>query len=338
MSSTTSAPRASSPSSSHLIEGHHQRIAKLLHMPTQPPCRLHRQATSAPAAVDPNRPRHRPIRADQRILLPQTQPTQHPHRIAVPPSRRHHHLHPRTLRRPHRRQIPLAHPPIRSHQRPIHIHRDQPHPKPRFLCIFSHPPCIYIHKPFIIFHLPEIYSTFTLQPGDTGSRHHKGLFMFHKNVLTSLRSISPQQIPASSPSPPIRIALVPSRGEVPPQKKPSPLLRPDLPSPPPLFLVLRRGGGPRPCPGPARRFMLKGRMELNWVISAFAISIALLAPASSRTSRPAAGSSVTDDSSRQPHHQSDRRPTRSDQCCKQEQSQSSVFNLLRMRLFAQRIR
>jgi hypothetical protein len=33
---------------------------------------------------------------------------------------------------------------------------------------------------------------------DTSITHHKGFFMFHKNVLTSLGSISPQQIPASS--------------------------------------------------------------------------------------------------------------------------------------------
>jgi hypothetical protein len=112
--------------------------------------------------------------------------------------------------------------------------------------------------------------------GDTGSRHHKGLFMFHKNVLTSLGSISPQQIPASSPQPSNRIALVPPGGEAPSHRKSSPLL--DLigvaaprcssffAEAAVLVLVLAL----------LDRFMLKGRMELNWVISAFAISIALL--------------------------------------------------------------
>jgi hypothetical protein len=101
--------------------------------------------------------------------------------------------------------------------------------------------------------------------------------MFHKNVLTSLGSVSPQQIPDSSPLPNNRIALVPSGGGTPPQTKPSPLLD---------FIAI---AAPRCSSFFAEaavlvlvlalldRFMLKGRMELNWVISAFAISVALLA-------------------------------------------------------------
>ena len=100
--------------------------------------------------------------------------------------------------------------------------------------------------------------------------------MFHKNVLSSLRSVSPQQIPAS-PQPSNKIALVSSIGGVPPQKKPSPLF--DLiciaahrcssffAEAAVLVLVLAL----------LDRFMLKGRMELNWVVSAFSISLTLLA-------------------------------------------------------------
>jgi hypothetical protein len=109
--------------------------------------------------------------------------------------------------------------------------------------------------------------------------------MFHKNVLNSLGSISPQipeslqtpsQIQAKTPASPPRLALVPPGGGV-ISKKSSPLL--DLVAitahrcssffaeAAVLVLVLAL----------LDRFMLKGRMELNWVISAFTISIALLA-------------------------------------------------------------
>ncbi len=105
--------------------------------------------------------------------------------------------------------------------------------------------------------------------------------MFHKNVLTSLGSVSPQQIPDSSPQtsnqPSNRIALVPPGSGTQPQAKLSPLLD---------FIAI---AAPRCSSFFAEaavlvlvlalldRFMLKGRMELNWVISAFAISVALLA-------------------------------------------------------------
>ena len=101
--------------------------------------------------------------------------------------------------------------------------------------------------------------------------------MFHKNVLNSLRSVStpvandPQQ---SSTTP--RLVLVPPGGGS-PQKTSSPLY--DLISisahrcsaffaeAAVLVLVLAL----------LDRFMLKGRMELSWVASAFAISLTLLA-------------------------------------------------------------
>jgi hypothetical protein len=101
--------------------------------------------------------------------------------------------------------------------------------------------------------------------------------MFHKNVLSSFGSVSPQQIPASSSQPSNRIALVPPGGGVPPQTKPSPLFD---------FIAI---AAPRCSSFFAEaavlvlvlalldRFMLKGRMELNWVVSAFTISLTLLA-------------------------------------------------------------
>jgi hypothetical protein len=101
--------------------------------------------------------------------------------------------------------------------------------------------------------------------------------MLHKNVLNSLRSVStpaandPQQ---SSRAP--RLVLVPPGGGS-PQKTSSPLY--DLISisahrcsaffaeAAVLVLVLAL----------LDRFMLKGRMELGWVMSAFTISLLLLA-------------------------------------------------------------
>jgi hypothetical protein len=106
--------------------------------------------------------------------------------------------------------------------------------------------------------------------------------MFHKNVLNSFGSVSPHQIPVSpqtpaqTPAPPARLALVPAGGGV-VSKKTSALL--DLVAitahrcssffaeAAVLVLVLAL----------LDRFMLKGRMELSWVVSAFAISVALLA-------------------------------------------------------------
>jgi hypothetical protein len=103
--------------------------------------------------------------------------------------------------------------------------------------------------------------------------------MFHKNVLNSLRSVSPQQIPDSSQATasPIRLALVPPGSGLISKKRTSPLF--DLVSiathrcssffaeAAVLVLVLAL----------LDRFMLKGRMELNWVVSAFTISLTLLA-------------------------------------------------------------
>jgi hypothetical protein len=127
-------------------------------------------------------------------------------------------------------------------------------------------------------YLPEINWTVTPVLQDTDYRHHKGLFMFHKNVLTSLHSVSSQQIlePTQNATSPVRLALVPPGGGI-SKKTPSPFF--DLiaitahrcssffAEAAVLVLVLAL----------LDRFMLKGRMELNWVVSAFTISVALLA-------------------------------------------------------------
>jgi general stress protein CsbA len=103
--------------------------------------------------------------------------------------------------------------------------------------------------------------------------------MFHKNVLNSLRSVSPQQVPESPrPSPSlVRLSLVPSGTTVVAKKNSSPFF--DLiaitahrcssffAEAAVLVLVLAL----------LDRFMLKGRMELNWIVTAFTISVALLA-------------------------------------------------------------
>ena len=102
--------------------------------------------------------------------------------------------------------------------------------------------------------------------------------MFYKNVWSSLRSASPQLSPESSPTPatPTRLLLVPPSGGAIPQKSTSPLFElvaialhrcaSFFAEAAVLVLVLAL----------LDRFMLKGRMELNWVVSAFTISLTLL--------------------------------------------------------------
>jgi hypothetical protein len=103
--------------------------------------------------------------------------------------------------------------------------------------------------------------------------------MFHKNVLNSVRSVSPLAVPASTQTPTSssRLVLVPSSGGGTPKKDQSPLV--DLiaisahrcssffAEAAVLVLVLAL----------LDRFMLKGRMEMGWVLSAFSISLMLLA-------------------------------------------------------------
>lgn len=102
--------------------------------------------------------------------------------------------------------------------------------------------------------------------------------MFHKNVSNSIRSSSTaaNDLPQSSSSAP-RLVLVPSGGGGSTQKHPSAFIEllgisahrcsSFFAEAAVLVLVLAL----------LDRFMLKGRMEINWVLSAFTISLALLA-------------------------------------------------------------
>ena len=126
-------------------------------------------------------------------------------------------------------------------------------------------------------HLQEIDWTFRVILLQTGYRHHKGLFMFHKNVLNfvNFRSASNPAVPESTQTS-NRLILVPPGGGSTPRSPGSPLV--DLISisahrcsaffaeAAVLVLVLAL----------LDRFMLKGRVELGWVLTAFAISILLL--------------------------------------------------------------
>jgi hypothetical protein len=142
-----------------------------------------------------------------------------------------------------------------------------------------------MRKPFIDSHLQQIHWTFPHPLGDTCYRYHKGLFMFHKNVSNSIRSIFPpapnaandsQQSSSIAP----RLALVPPGGGSSAQKTPSPLFEliaisahrcsSFFAEAAVLVLVLA-------LLALLDRFMLKGRMEINWVLSAFTISFVLLA-------------------------------------------------------------
>jgi hypothetical protein len=137
-----------------------------------------------------------------------------------------------------------------------------------------------MHKSSIINNLRRIHWTEAFIQRQTGNRHHKGLFMFHKNVLSSSRSNPPSETSGSTQTltSPARLTLVPSGGGgVIPQKIPSRLC--DLiaisahrcssffAEAAVLVLVLAL----------LDRFMLKGRFETGWVLSAFVISLALLA-------------------------------------------------------------
>jgi hypothetical protein len=102
--------------------------------------------------------------------------------------------------------------------------------------------------------------------------------MFHKNVLNAA-NVSPLTSSGTiqTPNNPSRLVLVPSGGGSAPQKRSSALI--DLVAisahrcsaffaeAAVLVLVLAL----------LDRFMLKGRMEIGWVISAFTISLMLLA-------------------------------------------------------------
>ncbi len=115
-------------------------------------------------------------------------------------------------------------------------------------------------------------------PGQTGSRHHKGLFMFHKIALPSARSISSVTNPDTNQTPatPVRLMVVPPGGGPIPQKGPSPLV--DLigisahrcasffAEAAVLVLVLAL----------LDTFLIRGSLSLRWIIGAFTLSLMLL--------------------------------------------------------------
>jgi hypothetical protein len=156
-----------------------------------------------------------------------------------------------------------------------------------FTPLFSHLVCINIHKLLNTLHLSDINSTLMRARGRLNTATQR-LFMLHENSSNSLGSLAvasssplgpqPQQSSQpflTSPSAP-RLVLVPSGGGSTPSKAPSPLF--DLlaisahrcsaffAEAAVLVLVLAL----------LDRFMLKGRFEAGWVISAFAISALLL--------------------------------------------------------------
>ena len=102
--------------------------------------------------------------------------------------------------------------------------------------------------------------------------------MFHKNVLNSLLSISPQQIPQSpqTQSSSTRLALVPSGGQSTSKKSPSPLFDLIAIAAPRCTSFFAEAAVLVLVLALLDRLMLKGRMEWSWVVSAFTISVALL--------------------------------------------------------------
>ncbi len=102
--------------------------------------------------------------------------------------------------------------------------------------------------------------------------------MFHKNVIPSVRTGTSLSVAGSNQtsSSPARLTLVPSGGGEAPKKSPSPFFELCAVSAhrcssffaeaAVLVLVLAL----------LDRIMLKGRIELRWVISAFSISLVLL--------------------------------------------------------------
>ncbi len=117
------------------------------------------------------------------------------------------------------------------------------------------------------------------------SKFHKGSFMFHKNVRNSVRSlfsaspVSEQQHPQQSNPNPARLVLVSSGSGGTPQ----------VPSPPSALVDLIAISAHRCSSFFAEaavlvlvlalldRFIATGRMETSWIVSAFAISLLLLA-------------------------------------------------------------
>ena len=105
--------------------------------------------------------------------------------------------------------------------------------------------------------------------------------MFHKNISTSIRSVFPQQLPDSSssdsPNSSPRLVLLPPGSGVIPHKAPSSLIELAAVAAPRCSSFFAEAAVLVLVLALLDRFMLKGRMELNWVVSAFTISLGLLA-------------------------------------------------------------
>ncbi len=117
--------------------------------------------------------------------------------------------------------------------------------------------------------------------------------MFHKNVLPSwlpsLTSASPQQLPTSAPNPnpnfspsyspshPHRLVLLPPGGGALPAKASSTLFDLVAVAAPRCSSFFAEAAVLVLVLALLDRLMMKGRMEVDWVVSAIAISIALLA-------------------------------------------------------------
>ena len=109
--------------------------------------------------------------------------------------------------------------------------------------------------------------------------------MFHKNVSNSIRSVFTPATNAANDSQQSsditpRLTLVPSGGDGSngsSQKTPSPLFELIAISAPRCSSFFAEAAVLVLVLALLDRFMLKGRMEINWVLSAFTISLALLA-------------------------------------------------------------
>ena len=110
--------------------------------------------------------------------------------------------------------------------------------------------------------------------------------MFHKNVLTSSGGVSPQQLPNSAPSSPTsnpnssstpRLVLLPPGGGAIPAKPSSALFDLVAVAAPRCSSFFAEAAVLVLVLALLDRFMMKGHMEVNWVVSAIAISVALMA-------------------------------------------------------------
>ncbi len=101
--------------------------------------------------------------------------------------------------------------------------------------------------------------------------------MFYKNVLSSAGSVSPQQISENTPRSTPRLILVPPGGGTIPKKSQSPFFDLLVVAAPRCASFFAEAAVLVLVLAVLDRFMMKGRMEVGWVASAFGISFGLLA-------------------------------------------------------------